>query len=265
LANTFQLTGLSSTALFSKAIVRFFFSWDCFLALKRLQKPLPVSSPGNGATMPKNEVTDLITDQEMVFARLVLSGTMTDRQAAAVAGLKPETAAYTKSKPRVRDYMLEHRAAVQKQLVQQEAEGLHRQSISREQVLARLWEIAKMSPELTRNSVTGQVKALSMIMAIEGLVPDRKQTKSAEPQAVVNVFRAPWVPQRPGESDDDQDESAMPDPPTAAAPEAPPTATLEAIESNVADVSETVTASVPEPTAAVSKKPEVTRYGPFRF
>ena len=72
--------------------------------------------------MPKNNVTDLITDQEMAFARLVLSGTMTDRDAAQAAGLNPDTAAYTKSKPRVRAYMLEHRAAVQQQLVEQEAD-----------------------------------------------------------------------------------------------------------------------------------------------
>ncbi len=29
--------------------------------------------------MPKSEVIDLITDQEMAFARLVLSSTVTDR------------------------------------------------------------------------------------------------------------------------------------------------------------------------------------------
>ena len=60
--------------------------------------------------MPKNKVTDLITDQEIAFARLVLSGTMTDRRAAEAVGLAPDSAAYTKSKPRVRAYMLEHRS-----------------------------------------------------------------------------------------------------------------------------------------------------------
>ena len=70
--------------------------------------------------MPKNKVSDPITDQEIAFARLVLSGAMTDRQAAEAVGLNPDSAAYTKSKPRVRAYMLEHRAAVQLQLVQQE-------------------------------------------------------------------------------------------------------------------------------------------------
>jgi len=30
--------------------------------------------------MPKNNVNDLITDQEITFARLILSGKMTDRQ-----------------------------------------------------------------------------------------------------------------------------------------------------------------------------------------
>ena len=72
--------------------------------------------------MPKNQVTDPITDQEIAFARLVLSGTMTDRRAAEAAGLNPDTAAYTKSKPRVRAYMHEHRAAVNEQLVDQDVD-----------------------------------------------------------------------------------------------------------------------------------------------
>jgi hypothetical protein len=136
--------------------------------------------------MPKNNVSDLITDQEMTFVRLVLSGTMTDREAAEAAGLNPDTAAYTKSKPRVRAHMLEHRAATQQQILQQEAglsqraeERQRRREQRREQVLDRLWEISIMSPEITRGSLTGQVKALSMIVAIEGLVPDRRSSSSA--------------------------------------------------------------------------------------
>src|ERR1700677_177766 len=117
--------------------------------------------------MPKNKVSDPITDQEIAFARLVLSGTLTDRQAAEAVSLHPDSAAYTKSKPRVRAYMLEHRAAVEQQLVQQEAEGLRRLSLDREQVLDRLWEIANLSPDMTRGSITGQVKALAMIVAME--------------------------------------------------------------------------------------------------
>ena len=130
--------------------------------------------------MPKNKVSDPITDQEIAFARLVLSGVMTDRNAAEAVGLNPDSAAYTKSKPRVRAYMLEHRAAVQQQFVQQEAdlsrravEGLRRLNLDREQVLARLWEIANLSPEMTRGSITGQVKALSMIVAMQNFIPDR--------------------------------------------------------------------------------------------
>jgi len=73
--------------------------------------------------MPKNKVIDLITDQEMAFARLILSGTMTDRAAALAVGLNPDTAAYVKSKPLVRAYMAEHRAtAIEQQLVEQETE-----------------------------------------------------------------------------------------------------------------------------------------------
>jgi hypothetical protein len=37
--------------------------------------------------MPKNAVTDPITDQEMTFAHLILSGTMNDRGAAEAVGV----------------------------------------------------------------------------------------------------------------------------------------------------------------------------------
>ncbi len=148
--------------------------------------------------MPKNNVSDLITDQEIAFARLILSGTMTDRQAAEAVGLNPDTAAYTKSKPRVQAYMLEHRALMQQQLVEQEAEALRRRSQRREQVLDRLWELASLSSEMTRGSITGQVKAISMIVAIEGMIPDRRagsaQMKPApqptQPQIDPDAWRA---------------------------------------------------------------------------
>jgi hypothetical protein len=147
--------------------------------------------------MPKNKVSDTITDQEIAFARLVLSGTMTDRRAAEAVGLNPGSAAYTKSKPRVRAYMLEHRAAVQQQLVQQEADGQRRLNLDREQVLNRLWEIANLSPEMTRSSVTGQVKALSMIVAMENFIPDRRaissEKKSAPPPVHAEIYASAWL------------------------------------------------------------------------
>ncbi len=131
--------------------------------------------------MPKNQVTDPITDQEIAFARLVLAGGMTDRHAAEAVGLNPDTAAYIKSKPRVRAYMLEHRAAVQQELVERDAElrrraeeEERRKNQWRQQVLDRLWEIASLPAEATRNSITGQLKALQMIVAMEGLIPDRR-------------------------------------------------------------------------------------------
>jgi hypothetical protein len=129
--------------------------------------------------MPKNTVSDPITDQEMTFAHLILSGTMNDRSAAEAAGLNPDTAAYTKAKPRVRDYMSKHRAAVNEKLVDQEAQGLRKLNLGRDQILNRLWELATLSHEVTRGAITGQIKALSMIIAIEGLIPDRRVSPSA--------------------------------------------------------------------------------------
>jgi hypothetical protein len=165
--------------------------------------------------MPKNKVHDPITDQEIAFARLVLSGTMTDRQAAEAVGLNPDSAAYTKSKPRVRAYMLEHRAAVQQQLVQQEADGLRRLNLDREQVLARLWEIGNLSPDMTRGSITGQVKAISMIIAMQNFIPDRHALSAQKKSAPGSV---PEAPPPPGHS-----QSTFPDrvSPSEAAPRTP--------------------------------------------
>src|ERR1700733_3376227 len=107
----------------------------CRVELKIPWKPLPLTSLNfPEPPMPKNKVSDPITDQEMAFARQVLSGGMTDRHAAEAVGLNPDSAAYTKSKPHVRAYMREHRAAVEQQLVQQEAQQRHRLNLDREKV-----------------------------------------------------------------------------------------------------------------------------------
>ncbi len=159
--------------------------------------------------MPKNNVGDPITDQEIAFARLVLFGTMTDRRAAEAVGLNPETAAYTKAKPRVSAYMHEHRAAVQQQLVEQDTDELRRFNLSRDRVLARLWQIADLAPEMTRNSASAQVKALSMIVAIEGLIPDRRAVSAQNKPAPLPVnppfYVSEWMRnQQNGESVDPQ-------------------------------------------------------------
>jgi hypothetical protein len=187
--------------------------------------------------MPKSKVSELITDQEMAFARLVLSGTHTDRSAAQAVGLNPDTAAYTKAKPRVRAYMIEHRAALQQQLVEQETEGHRRLNRGREQVLARLWEIANLGPEITRGSITGQVKALSMIVAIEGLIPDRRanssEKKAAPPLPHADIYPAAWLGKQQGKTIDppsdpalaqEQDEPGLaePEPTPSSAGDAPP-------------------------------------------
>jgi hypothetical protein len=175
--------------------------------------------------MPKNQVSDLITDQEIAFARLLLSGTMTDRQAAEAAGLNPVTASYTKTRPRVRAYMLEHRAAMHERLVQQETEESRRLKLGRERLLARLWDLADMDPEKTRNSLSAQIKALSMIAAIEGLIPDRNMNRNTDRRAASAQNKSALPPIHPQELSPDlvRDEDGLGDPdrPPSAAADAP--------------------------------------------
>jgi hypothetical protein len=67
----------------------------------------------------------------------------------------------------------------------------------RDQILARLWELANLSPETTRGSIAGQIKAMSMIVAIEGLIPDRRQSKPQDqpttPHPKPQIYVAEWL------------------------------------------------------------------------
>lgn len=144
--------------------------------------------------MPRKKVTDPITDRETTFARLVMSGTMTDGQAAETAGLNPDSAAYTKSKPRVRAYMQEHHAAVEQQLIGEDVDGQLRLKQTRDRILARLWEIADRDFEQTRGSASAQLKALALIAAIEGLIPNRRAGSKPEQKPVTpNFYQAAWL------------------------------------------------------------------------
>ncbi len=206
--------------------------------------------------MPKNKVSDPIPDQEIAFAHLILSGNMTDQRAAEAVGLNPKTAAYIKSKPQVRAYMLEHRARTRQQLLEQEAEGLRRFTASRERVLTRLWEIADMSPEMTRGSITGQVKVLSMIVAIEGLIPDRRagsvEKQPAPPPAHMPFDIAAWRGNRQEETDPSfaQEEDGLgvsqPEPDPGSAADAPPDPSPEPFSDPTPDL-EPVPSSVFDP------------------
>ena len=213
--------------------------------------------------MPKNQVSDLITDQEIAFALLVLSGTITDRQAAEAVELNPDTAAYTKAKPRVVAFMHDHRADVLERLVQQQVEEVRRQNQSREQVLARLWQIANLDPEMTRNSASAQIKALSMIVAIEGLISPGtngrragSSEKSASLPAVPQIDAVAWFREQQRKATrpdpvEGEDESGVSVPPPA-----------DAADSNDANLARpSVSASAPDHQvpSAVEKTPSTLR------
>ena len=97
-------------------------------------------------------------------------------------------------------------------------------NLGRDRILTRLWELAALSSEATRGSIAGQIKALSMISAIEGFIPsatknDRRLSPSAtQPVATrrnAQIDDSGWRPK-------DQPAAAeQPADPTASAPTEP--------------------------------------------
>jgi hypothetical protein len=104
------------------------------------------------------------------------------------------------------------------QRVQQETEELRRRNQSRDQVLVRLWQIANLDPEITRNSASAQIKALSMIVAIEGLIPDRRAGSSGMKSAPLPAVLLLEQQENTGlDPVGEEDVPGVPDPPSGQA------------------------------------------------
>jgi hypothetical protein len=96
-----------------------------------------------------------------------------------------------KAKSRVHAYMLEHRAVAEEKLINQEVGGIRSLNIGRDQILNRLWELATLSHEATRGNIAGQMKALAMIVAIEGLVPSGRNARRVSTEDPGDLVAAP--------------------------------------------------------------------------
>jgi hypothetical protein len=106
---------------------------------------------------------------------------------------------------------------------EQETDGLPGLNPSRDQILKRLWELANLSPEITRGSIAGQIKAMAMIVAIEGVIPDRRRPanpiQSTAQPTEPSFYQSQWLVERQNQKHEE------PSNPDAIAPE--PAATLE--------------------------------------
>jgi hypothetical protein len=118
----------------------------------------------------------------------------------------------------------------------QEAEGPRKLNPSRDQILKRLWELANLSPDVTRGSIAGQIKAMSMIVAIEGLIPSRRHPATpaqsmAQPTEPA-FYKSQWLVER--ENQKNQQPSNLSEA-IASKPAATPENTQPPSETSVAD------------------------------
>jgi hypothetical protein len=94
------------------------------------------------------------------------------------------------------------------------------QNLIRDQVLTRLWQLANLSHEVTRGSIAGQIKAVSLIIAIEGLIPGRPSPSATRPTASpveAEIYAAEWLQKQQHQAPDPH--AADKDPGETVAPE----------------------------------------------
>jgi hypothetical protein len=61
-------------------------------------------------------------------------------------------------------------------------------TIGRNDVLARYWELGSIDPNATKDNMTGQLNALTLLW--DGLAPEPAEEVPLKP----NIYRAPWLP-----------------------------------------------------------------------
>lgn len=66
-------------------------------------------------------------------------------------------------------------------------------TIGRNEILARLWELANLNPASTKGCMTGQLKALELLWEALALKPVDNAPVTLKP----NVYRASWLPESP--------------------------------------------------------------------
>ncbi len=63
-------------------------------------------------------------------------------------------------------------------------------NIDREQIIAKLWELANLTPDTTKGNVTGQLKALDLLLALLPLTPNKAANK---PLPAPEIYRSAWM------------------------------------------------------------------------
>jgi hypothetical protein len=62
--------------------------------------------------------------------------------------------------------------------------------IDRDQILAKYWELANLTPEETKGNITGQLKALDALCEELRLMPNKDAVK---PRPAQEIYRSAWM------------------------------------------------------------------------
>jgi hypothetical protein len=62
--------------------------------------------------------------------------------------------------------------------------------IDRDQILAKYWELANLTPETTKGNITGQLKALDSLLELLPLTPNKDANK---PLPAPEIYRSAWM------------------------------------------------------------------------
>lgn len=134
-------------------------------------KPAKAAKPAKprAARKPKAKVkAPALTLLEANFCHEIIYG-KTPAEAAVALGLEASTGAAYMHRAAVNEYLREFRSYFAQLMAEGEAKKMFKRNITRETIAERYMDLASVPPQMTRDSIEGQVKALEALVALLGL------------------------------------------------------------------------------------------------
>lgn len=134
-----------------------------------------------------------VTDERVWAYATLRANKMGPKEAAAKVGITHRQGMRWDTRKDVKEFIEEFAKKKMEHLIKESVKPLAKLDISLASILARYWELANLTPEETRGSITGQISALDGIRDTLGLTAGAGKAKEEPKEAEPAVYQPEWM------------------------------------------------------------------------